>query len=146
MIFLILPQICCLCMDICHFKLFPVTGQAHWLSFATNLVHITAKFPEKWYFSHGHMCASHHIFTHFQAQKRFFDFHPTYSHVIFLLKKPNVEGSPLNEWFMQYVSFFLTEHYTELFNNRSMNLSLSGSHDVVFSNRAVYGQCYSELY
>ena len=35
----------------------------------------------------------------------------------------------------------LTEHYSELFNNRSKNRSISGSpHKLAFSNRAVYVQ------
>ena len=43
---------------------------------------------------------------------------------------------------MQYVVFFLTEHYTELFKNRSKNRSISYAPcTLFFSNRAVYVQC-----
>ena len=38
--------------------------------------------------------------------------------------------------------FFLTEHYSELFNKRSKNHSISGTpRTFAFSNRAVYVQC-----
>ena len=48
-----------------------------------------------------------------------------------LLEKTNVlHGFPLS--CVPYVSFYLTDHYTKLFNNCSMNRSLNGTPSTLF--------------